>query len=112
MIDTHSRHVNMHKNGIFYSLFCINDHIILCIYCMLSITVNPSNFISYVPCSSNRKVQTTYGSLLIVAGIGEIKLDPIGICISQVIVQKLAKILKITIYFDEDYSFLINNLSK
>ena len=69
MIDTHSRHVNIHKNGMFYALFCINNHIMSYIYYMLSMTVNPSNFISYVPCSSTRKVQTAYGSLLIVARI-------------------------------------------
>ena len=37
MIDIHSKHDNMHKSGMFYALICINDHIISCIICMLSL---------------------------------------------------------------------------
>ena len=84
-------------------------------------TPNPSNFTSYAPCSSNRKVQIADESLLMVAGMEEIKLEPIGIikdvlyvpklCISLVSVNKLKKILEISICFD-DYSFLINKVSK
>ena len=36
MIDIFSKHDKMHKNGIFYALFCNNNHIISCINCMLS----------------------------------------------------------------------------
>ena len=35
MIDMHSKYDNMYKNGIFYALICINNHIIACINCML-----------------------------------------------------------------------------
>ena len=38
MIDIHSKYDNMHKNGMFYALICINNHIFSCIICMLSIT--------------------------------------------------------------------------
>ena len=30
MIDIHSKHYNMHKHIIFYTLICIHNHIILC----------------------------------------------------------------------------------
>ena len=30
MIDMHSKYNNMHKNGIFYALICINNHICAC----------------------------------------------------------------------------------
>ena len=33
----HSKHDNMHKNEMFYALICINNYIITCIDCMLSI---------------------------------------------------------------------------
>ena len=36
MIDIHSRHDNMYKNGISYALICINSLIISCVNCMLS----------------------------------------------------------------------------
>ena len=39
MIDMHSKYDNMHNNGIFYALICINNHIIKCINYMLS-TIN------------------------------------------------------------------------
>ena len=39
MIDIHSKHDNMHKNGMFYALICIKNHIITCIDCMLSNTL-------------------------------------------------------------------------
>ena len=35
-IDIHSKYDNMHKNGMFYALIYINNHIIICINCMLS----------------------------------------------------------------------------
>ena len=57
-------------------------------------------FTSYVPCSMNRKVQTAYGTLLTVSGIGTINLDPIGrlelvlhvpqLLISLALVQRIA----------------------
>ena len=36
MIDIHLKHNNICKNGIFNVLICINNHIISCVYCMLS----------------------------------------------------------------------------
>ena len=30
MIDMHSKYDNMYKNGMFYALICINNHIIAC----------------------------------------------------------------------------------
>ena len=36
MIDIHSKHNNMHKNGMFNALISLNNHIITCIDCMLS----------------------------------------------------------------------------
>ena len=30
MIDMHSKYDNMHKNGMFYALICINNHVIAC----------------------------------------------------------------------------------
>ena len=39
MIDIHSKHYNMHKNGIFYALIYINNHKISCIICMLSMSM-------------------------------------------------------------------------
>ena len=38
MIDMHSKYDNMHKNGMFYALICINNCIIACENCILSIT--------------------------------------------------------------------------
>ena len=38
MIDMHSKYVNMHKNGMFYALICINSHIIASENCMLLVT--------------------------------------------------------------------------
>ena len=35
MIDIHSKYDNMRKNVMFYSLICINNHIMTCIYYML-----------------------------------------------------------------------------
>ena len=37
MIDTHSKYDNMHKNGIFYVLIYINNHVISGINYILSI---------------------------------------------------------------------------
>ena len=37
MIDMRSKYDNMHKNGIFYALICINKHVITSISCVLSI---------------------------------------------------------------------------
>ena len=35
MIEMHSKYHNMHQNGMFYALICINNHIISCINCVL-----------------------------------------------------------------------------
>ena len=35
MINIHSKYGNLHKNGVFYALICINNHIITCIDYML-----------------------------------------------------------------------------
>ena len=40
MIDIYSKYDNMHKNGMFYALICINNHIIACQSCVLSIIRN------------------------------------------------------------------------
>ena len=37
MIDMRSKYDNMHKNGIFYALICINNHIVACVNYVLSI---------------------------------------------------------------------------
>ena len=37
MIDIHSKCDNMHKNGMYYALICINNQIILCINCIISL---------------------------------------------------------------------------
>ena len=38
MIEMHSKYDNMHTNGMFYALFCINNHVLSCYDCMLSIS--------------------------------------------------------------------------
>ena len=42
-------------------------------------TFNSNHFIAYSPCTRNRKVQTTDGSMLTVASIGRVKIDIFGI---------------------------------
>ena len=84
-------------------------------------TCNSSHFITYSPCPSNRKVQTANGSMLTVAGIGRVKIDIFGIledvlhipklCINLIYVQKLSKLPKYSIIFDNDECFLINKWS-
>ena len=37
MIDMHSKYDNMHTNEMFYALICINNHIIECVNCILSV---------------------------------------------------------------------------
>ena len=36
MIEMHSKYDNMHENGMFYTLICINNHVFACLDCMLS----------------------------------------------------------------------------
>ena len=36
MIEMHSKYDNMHINGMFYALYCINNHVLSCQDCMLS----------------------------------------------------------------------------
>ena len=31
MIEMHSKYDNMHINGMFYALFCINNHVLSCL---------------------------------------------------------------------------------
>ena len=79
-----------------------------------------SHFMSYEPCVSDKRVQTTDGTLLQVAGIGSIKLEPIGlltqvlhvltIFISLVSAQKLAKMSEYRIVFDNFDAFLYNKV--
>ena len=38
-------------------------------------TFNSKHFTKYNPCPSNRKVQTTDGSMLTVAGVGKVNID-------------------------------------
>ena len=40
MIDMHSKYDNMHENGMFYALICINNHIVTCLNCMLFVGSN------------------------------------------------------------------------
>ena len=81
-------------------------------------TCNSNHFITYSPCASNRKVQSADGSMLTVESIGRVKIDIFGIledvlhipklCINLVSVQKLAKLPKYSIIFDNDECFLIH----
>ena len=41
MIDMDSKYDNMHKSGMFYALICIDNHIIICMNYMLSISKIP-----------------------------------------------------------------------
>ena len=43
MIEMHSKYDNMHTNRIFNTLNCINNHVNLCMNCMLSTTPNISS---------------------------------------------------------------------
>ena len=43
MIEMHSKYDNMHTNRIFNILNCINNHLNLCMNCMLSTTPNISS---------------------------------------------------------------------
>ena len=36
MIEMHSKYDNMHTNGMFYVLICINNHVLSCYDCILS----------------------------------------------------------------------------
>ena len=45
MIDLQSNYDNMHKDEMFYALVCINNHIVTCINCMLSILHPIYNFL-------------------------------------------------------------------
>ena len=84
-------------------------------------TFDSKHFITYNPCPSNGKVQTTYGSMLTVAGVGKVNNDSLStldevlhipkLCINLISVQKIAKISSYSILFDDDDSFLINKLS-
>ena len=40
MIDMHSKYDNMHKNEMFYTLICINNHVVNCINFTLLIFIN------------------------------------------------------------------------
>ena len=40
MIDMYSKYDNMDKNGIFYALIFINNHIFACLDCMLSMVLS------------------------------------------------------------------------
>ena len=37
MIEMHSKYDNMHENGIFYAVICINNHVFACEDCMSSV---------------------------------------------------------------------------
>ena len=79
-----------------------------------------SHFISYELCVSDKMVQTADGTLLQVAGIGSVKLEPIGlltqvlhvprIFISLVSIQKLAKMSEYRIIFADFDAFLYNKV--
>ena len=44
MIDMYSNYDNMHTNVIFYALICINNHIIVCVNCILLIVTPPNGY--------------------------------------------------------------------
>ena len=46
MIEMHSKYDNMHTNGMFYALICINNHVLSCLDCMLSYVEQPTGFVS------------------------------------------------------------------
>ena len=49
MIDIYSKHENMDNNVIFYTLICINNHIISCVNCMISTSNYPARIKLYDP---------------------------------------------------------------
>ena len=49
MIDLHLKYDNMHKNGMFYALICINNHVITSINYMLLHTPSPQTWIISSP---------------------------------------------------------------
>ena len=75
---------------------------------------------TYEPCVSNKRFQIVDGTLLQVAGMGSIKLEPIGLLtqvlhvpkvfISLVSIQKLAKMSEYRIVFDNFDVFLYNKV--
>ena len=81
-----------------------------------------THVLSYEPCVSDKKVQTADVTLLQVAGIGRIKLEPIGLLtqvlhvpklfISLVSIQKLAKMREYRIVFDNFDAFLYNKVHR
>ena len=67
MVDMHSKHDNMHKNGMFYASICIINFIITCKYCVLSIEKNYEHFhekSNYQMSINMGKTTTTQGAHL------------------------------------------------
>ena len=76
-------------------------------------------FVSYEPCSTDRKVQTANGTLLTVAGIGSVKVKLIYLLtctscaktiVSLISVQRFAKFNESKIIFDRIEGFLCNKV--
>ena len=76
-------------------------------------------FVPYEPCAICKKVQILDGTLLIVGGIGSLKVDPKGLLtlvlhvelfISLVSVHRLAKLDEFKIIFDGIHGFLGNKV--
>ena len=45
MIEMHSKYDKMHKNGMFYALICINNHIFACLDCMLLVSAKKHHIV-------------------------------------------------------------------
>ena len=77
-------------------------------------------FMSYEPCSADKRVQMVDGTLLVIVGIGSIKMTPIGLLthilhvpklyMSLISVQKLAKMNEYQIMFNDVDVFLCNKV--
>ena len=63
MIEMHSKYDNMHTNGMFNALICINNYVNLCVNCMLSNvmrSVRSRNSIAIVDRHLSESWQFTY----------------------------------------------------
>ena len=72
-----------------------------------------NKFSTYSPCPSNRKIVTADGSLITVAGLGDVKITPLvtlknvlhvpKLSTNLVSIQKLTKDLCCNVIFDNNY---------
>ena len=85
-------------------------------------TPSPDFFASYEPCTTRYNVQTADGTLLEVAGIGSVHIDPIGLVsivlhvpklfISILLVQRIAKLEEFRIAFEDTDALLYNKVHR